>query len=55
MNERMISRRYVHTQKEYLLYLVICQSKNYKTTIRSGTVKHFSKQWNKSCFGLSRQ
>ena len=41
----------VHTLKEYILYLVICQSQNCKTFLHSAAVALFSKKSKKICFG----
>ena len=45
----------VHTLNEYILYIVICWSWNYKTTIDSAAVVHFSGKLKKNCFGSSSQ
>ena len=45
------SKPFVHTLKEFMWYLVICQSESYKTTLHSVAVEHFSEKLKKNCVG----
>ena len=50
-----LSKACVHTLKQYILFLAICQSSNYKTTLQSAEVGHFSEKFKKNCFDSSWQ
>ena len=45
----------IYTLKGHTLYLVVYYSWNYKSTLHSAAVVHFSEKSKKVCLGLSRQ